>query len=176
MNETRTHIFPSVGTIILACFLIIATGCSSTSDPNPAQQLYGTAQANDSQRSFTAARSLYAQARAAFLAEGNPAMADRCRDAIQRIALYEQTYPYTEAQLRQLLAVKFPAVPASRIDGWFADGSSLEHTTIDGKTRYLSDPPIISNIRYRNVDLFHAAGLDDRKRNSYWQFTDQLYQ
>jgi hypothetical protein len=163
MNGTRPRIFSSVGTAILAGFLALAIGCGSSADKNPAQQLYGTAQLNDSQRSFTAARSLYAQAKAAFLAEGNPAMADRCRNAIQRIALYEQTYPYTEAQLRQLLAKEFPTVPTSRINGWFADGSSLEHITIDGVTKYLSDPPIVSNIRYRNVDLFHAAGLDDGK-------------
>lgn len=163
MNGTRTRISPLIGTIILTCFLLIATGCSSDSDASLAQQLYGTAQLNDNQRSFTSARSLYAQARTAFLAEGNQAMADRCRNAIQRIALYEQTYPYTEAQLRQLLATEFSTVPASRIDKWFADGSSLEHMTIDGVTKYLSNPPIVDNIRYRNLDLFHAAGLDDRK-------------
>ena len=161
MNRRRTHISPLVCTIILACFLTIATGCRSTRDHSPAQQLYDTAQANDNQRSFTAARSFYAQARAAFLAEGNPAMADLSRNAIQRIVLYEQTYPYTEAQLRTLLTEQFPTVPAARIDAWFADGTSLEHTTIDGVTRYLSDPPIVGNIRYRNLDLFHAAGLDD---------------
>ncbi|MFH0801838.1 MAG: transglutaminase-like domain-containing protein [bacterium] len=165
MNGTRTRISPLIGTIILACFLLIATGCSSNSNAShasPAQQLYGTAQLKDNQWSFTLARSLYAQARTAFLAEGNQVMADQCRNAIQRIALYEQTYPYTEAQLRQLLAKGFSTVPAARIDSWFADGSSLEHMTIDGVTKYLSNPPIIDNIRYRNIDLFHAAGLDDR--------------
>jgi CubicO group peptidase (beta-lactamase class C family) len=162
MNETRTHIFSSIGTIILACFLIIITGCGSTSDSSPARQLYGMARLNDSQRSFTSARLLYAQARLAFLAEGNPVMADQCRNAILRIAIYKQTYPYTEAQLRLLLEKEFPTVPATRIDGWFADGSSLEHMTIDGVTKYLSNPPIIDNIRYRNLDLFHAAGKDDK--------------
>jgi len=128
-------------------------------------KLYGTAQMNDRQWSFTAARSLYAQARAAFLAEGNTAMADLCRDAIQRIALYEQTYPYTADDLLPILKTKFTKVPFSvpetRIAGWFADGTSLEHITIDGVTRYLSNPPIIDNIKYRNLDLFLTEG-DDR--------------
>jgi hypothetical protein len=159
---TRTRIFSSVGTIILAAFLALVAGCGSSESMSPARQLYVKAQMNDSQWSFTAARSLYVQAKAAFLAEGNPEMADQCRNAIQRIALYEQTYPYTEAPLRALLTAQFQTVPAARIDGWFADGSSLEHTTIDGVMKYLSNPPIIDNIRYRNVDLFHAAGLDDR--------------
>jgi hypothetical protein len=162
MNEMRTRLFSPVGTIVLALFLWMATGCSSTMDRSPGQQFYAAAQADDSQRSFTTARSLYAQARAAFLAEGNPAMADQARNAIQRITLYEQTYLYTEAQLRVLLTAQFPTVPASRIDGWFTDGSSLENMTIDGLTRYLSDPPLIDNIRYRNLDLFHAAGKDDK--------------
>lgn len=154
MHGKCIHIFYSVGTIVLAFFLMIATGCRSSSDISTAQQFYSAAQASDSQRSFTAGRSFYTRAKAAFLAEGNQAMADQCRNAVQRIALYEQTYPYTETQLRQLLAREFPTIPAARIDGWFADGSSLESTTIDGVKRYLSNPPIINNIRYRNLDLY----------------------
>jgi len=179
MNATHTRIFSSIGTIILAGFLVLIIGCgSSTENLSRAMKLYGTAQMNDRQWTFTAARSFYTQARDAFLAEGNTAMADLCRNAIQRIALYEQTYPYTEDQLRPILEAKFTnapfSVPESRIDGWFADGSSLEHITIDGATRYLSNPPIIDNIKYRNRDLFLAEG--DDKAFVEWLMTNYVNQ
>ncbi|MDQ5986380.1 MAG: hypothetical protein CSYNP_02103 [Syntrophus sp. SKADARSKE-3] len=160
MDKPRTSIFSSSCIIILAGFLALALGCAGNggSSPSSAQQLYDTAQSYDSQFSFTIARSFYIQAKTRFLAEENSAMADQCRNAIQRIALYNLSYPYTEAQLRQILTARFPAVPISRIDGWFADGSSLEHITIDGITKYMSDPPITSNVKYRNRDLFMAEG------------------
>ena len=158
MNRTRIRIFSSIGAIILAIFLALTPGCAGNggSSSSSAQQLYSTAQLSDSQFSLTSARSFYTQAKTAFLAEGNSVMADQCRNAIQRISLYKQTYPYTEAQLRQILTARFPTVPVSRIDGWFADGSSLEHVTIDGVTRYMSDPSITENIKSRNRDLYLA--------------------
>jgi transglutaminase-like putative cysteine protease len=164
----------SPGSIMfLACFLLIASGCSRGSDStSSAQQLFNTAQANDSRKSFTQARSLYVQAKSAFLAEGNQAMAGRCREALQRIAIYEQTFPYTETQMKELLLREFSTVPPSRIDGWFADGVSLEHITIDGAKRYLSNPPIVENIRYRNLDLY----LGDNGNFIEWLMTNYVNQ
>lgn len=150
--------------LIITVFLVMAIGCSSNSNSKnvTAQQLYSTAKEYDDQWMFTMAGLFYDQARVAFLSEGKTSMVQQCRNDIQRIVLFNETYPYTEDRLREIIRQKFPGVPAARLDGWFAD-ESLEHIKIDGVKKYMNDQ-ILGNIKYRNLDLFRA---DDAMVNGY---------
>ena len=113
--------------------------------------LYKRAKALDKKWEFTKAEELYKKAREAFLKEGESDLAQQCRDAVHRINMYRETYPYTETQLRDLLALSFPDVPEETREEWISSGT-LEHITIDGTVRYLN--VIVANIKYRNIDLY----------------------
>lgn len=126
-------------------------GVASSGTVSSGEILYKQAKALDKIWEFTKAEQLYKKAREAFLKEGNSDRAQQCRDAVHRITMYRETYPYTEAQLRGLLAQNFPDVPENTREEWISSGT-LEHVTIDGAARYLN--VIVVNIKYRNIDLF----------------------
>ncbi|MHB8895568.1 MAG: transglutaminase-like domain-containing protein [Candidatus Geothermincolia bacterium] len=147
--------------ILVAVALIAGlslTGCKTTSTGHSkGERLAASAAKQFKLGNYTNASKFYLEAQSALQTEGKPVEAEECRERAQTCLIYENTYPYSEAELRGILARSFPTVTAAERNRWITSGA-LEHVTIDGATRYFSD--VVANIKYRNKGLFaQDAGM-----------------
>ncbi|MBN2026516.1 MAG: transglutaminase domain-containing protein [Actinobacteria bacterium] len=139
---------------IIALFILAASGCgggSTATQSSTAESLAEQAAAEVEQGNLNSATELYKQARQAYQDDGDGEGARGCLDRIQDISMIEVAYPLSEEEMRDQLAEAFPDVAETEREGWIASGE-LEHMVIDGEPHYYYD--VVSNIRYRNVDLF----------------------
>ncbi len=145
----------------VALLLSLCIGCG---EGNTTQQATMEMQ----QGNLTRATELYGQAREDFQKEGDEQGARECLDHIQDISMIEVAYPLSEQEMREQLAQAFPDVPEEEREGWITSGE-LEHMVIDGEPHYFYD--VVSNIRYRNVDLFQQ---DEQLLSHYEQGYNEL--
>jgi transglutaminase-like putative cysteine protease len=145
--------------LVLALVLCASNGCGSgttTQQTSTAGSLAEEAAAEMEAGNLTSATDLYQQAREAYEDEGNEAAARECLNHLQDISMIELAYPLSEDEMREQLMEAFPDVPAEEREDWIASGE-LEHMVIDGELHYFYD--VVSNIRFRNVELFSGDAL-----------------
>ncbi|MRR16948.1 MAG: transglutaminase domain-containing protein [Deltaproteobacteria bacterium] len=142
--------------LMLLVFLVVAlavTACggNDSTAASPGIQILVQARQAKALAEFTKATGLYRQARTLLTGEGKNDEALECLNSLRDIQLISAQYPYSLDETRTMLAAAFPQVPPQEREAWITQGK-LESITIDGKPRFFSD--VISNVKFRNVDLF----------------------
>lgn len=89
----------------------------------------------DSLGAYISAKDCYRHARAVLIAEGNAALADRCRLSGYRIEKILTDYDKTEADVRTALKEKFPDISESKITWLLA---RIDYLDIEGTRYYFS--------------------------------------
>jgi len=129
------------------------------SDLTAGEDLYRKAQGLEEQRSFGEAADLYGQALPLLLEEGNMELAALCSEALQRLALFEFTYPLTNGLLKDHLQQAFPVATKEQIEGWIASGK-IQHYFWDGQEHYMGDAA--ANLKYRYMEIMHADDVSNQ--------------
>jgi transglutaminase-like putative cysteine protease len=127
---------------------VLAAGCGESRSQG--QQQYEKAQELEEQHMLTKATAGYKSAMAQLEKEGKTELATQARMALQRINLFELTYPDLAADVKKKLAEAYPQVPQAERDRWLSSGE-MEHTTWDGKVRYMGQA--VDNIATRHLDV-----------------------
>ena len=138
--------------IITLTFLTLTTTCISSSQTQ-GEELYEQALNLEEQNSFSQAAILYEQAFPVLLEENNLELANKCRESLQRLLIFQMVYPYTIDQLEEVIRQTFPQATAEQIERWITS-KEIEHYTWDGEEYYFSDG--IQNLKFRNIELIQA--------------------
>ncbi len=163
MNKRWAH-FVTVA-FLLPLLLTMGCGETTTTPLSPGQAMLSQARSAQERGDFTKAAELYRQARAVLTNEGREEEALECLNGLRDVELIGLQYPYSLDETRAMLAAAFPQVPQAERDAWIAQGK-LESITIDGKPRFFDS--VISNIKFRNVDLFRQdSQLYDGYKQGY---------
>jgi transglutaminase-like putative cysteine protease len=120
--------------VLLALFLFSCKGSNNDSS-SAGQQLFYQAKAKDQAGAYLSADSLYKQARAQLLKEGNAALADQCRLAIHRVELITGDYNTKGSEVRAKLQELWPDLTESKMN-WLL--SRIDHINIEGADYYWS--------------------------------------
>ncbi|MBN2169181.1 MAG: transglutaminase domain-containing protein [Actinobacteria bacterium] len=149
--------------VLAAIMILVSAGCADTGKTK-GRDLFEKAQSKQEQMEFAEAKKLYEQAKPLLIKENDTEKAAEARQNLQTIAVYEETYPYSAAEVEKLLAEGLPDVPKSKLKSWIEDGE-LEHITIDGKTSYFEQA--YDNIPFRHMDIMWSL---DNLQSSYQKF------
>ncbi len=117
---------------------------------NEGELLYQQAQEAETQKEYTKAQQLFAQAIPLLLAEGKTKLADDCDMRAQRASLYLIIYPYTLEELKDQIRKAYPQVSEEEITLWTAP-EETEHAFYDGEEHYLDQALV--NLAYRHMEL-----------------------
>jgi len=144
--------------LVILAAAILAAGCttptSTASQTSPAVTLSAQADKEYAAANYGTAAELYELARENFTAEGNTTEAIAARDSVSRSNRMIMEFPYNQSQMEQVLAQKFPNVPAKIRDAWLAGNDTIT-TSSDGETLYFEDTA--ANILYHNLTLMRNA-------------------
>jgi len=121
--------------------------------------LYQQALNLENQKSFNQAASLYVQALPMLLEEKNPELAAACGEASQRLAIFQNTYPYTTGQLSDYLQQVYPQATPEQINSWIGS-KELEHYFWDGDDHYFNEAA--ENLKFRHLELIWANKTIDQ--------------
>jgi transglutaminase-like putative cysteine protease len=137
--------------IMLAVALaLLPLGCSTTTASSPGEQLLAQARQQQEEANYTKAESLFKQAWPLLAKEGKTAQATECRNGVQTVQMFLMTYAASEEQVKKALEEAYPWVPAATRASWITSGE-LEHTKIDGRTRYFIQA--VDNVATRHLEV-----------------------
>ncbi len=158
-SKITTNVFRAYRQKVINIFLLLiialtflTTTCISSSQTQ-GEELYQQALILEEQNSFSQAVSLYEQAFSALLEEKNLELANKCRESLQRILIFQMVYPYTADQLEEVILQTFPHATAEQIESWITS-KEIEHLIWDDKERYFSDG--IQNLKFRYIELIQS--------------------
>lgn len=153
-----------VGALVLVCVVtavmpagaaaVPATAITSArahSAEHRADLLLRLGQAAQRAHRFARADALYRQARAMYLAAGDAAGVRASLDGIHNLGYIAAMYPYTRAEMRELLALWYPEIAAAQREAWLSLRST-ETFRYDGAMHYYLNVPI--NLAFRDPALF----------------------
>ena len=85
-------------------------------------------------------------------------LAALCSEALQRLALFEFTYPLTNGLLKDHLQQAFPVATKEQIEGWIASGK-IQHYFWDGQEHYTENAA--ANLKY-DMEIMHADDVSNQ--------------
>lgn len=160
MKKLKTPRFHAV--LLLCGILVFAVaqlawaleGSGAEGDPyliRTAEDLYQQALNLERQGSFSQAVNLYGQALRVLLEENDMGLAALCSEALQRLMIIQEVYPYTMEQLKDHLWQAYPQVTTEQIDSWVKE---MECYYWDGEEHYFNDA--VQNLKFRYLELMRA--------------------
>lgn len=136
----------------------LATDCQDGSQ-TLGEELYQQALNLEAQRSFSQAAGLYEQALPLLLKVQNTELATECSEALQRLTIYQVTYPFAVGQLEDHLQQAYPDATTEQVEGWIESGE-IEHHFWDGEKHYFLDAA--PNLKFRYLELMQADAAADQ--------------
>lgn len=121
-------------------------------DEAQGESLYRQALSLENEKKLSQAAQLYERA-LPYLIEQNQALAFECGEALQRIMLIQETYPYTIEEVKDQISNKYPLVSEEIMNRWF-ENNEFEVYFYDDQEYYFVDA--VSNLAYRHLDLMFA--------------------
>lgn len=160
-------------TFHFVCFLMIFTllftvSCQSTQAN--VQSIYSQALKLENTNNYNEALKLYKEALPLLINDNKTELANKCSEAIRRLEIFQELFPYTAEQLEEVIKQTFPQITADRISSLFSN-KELEHYIWDGEVHYFYDS--VTNLKYRNMDLMHA---DAAAQQSYTALVQSINQ
>lgn len=108
------------------------------------------ASALEKQGLYSQAIEQYAEAIPMLLAEGNEELAAACSESTETLAIIMGTYPYTLANIKDLIRETYPEATDDQISEW-TSSDSVHTWFYEGEVHYFDDT--VANLPYRYLDL-----------------------
>ena len=160
-------------TFLFVCLLVMCSFLFTASYQNPQVKgavIYNQALKQESKKSFSEALKLYERALPLLVNENKTELANKCSEALRRLEIFQETYPYTAAQLEEVIKQTYPQMTADRISGLISS-KEMEHYIWDGEEHYFYDAA--ANLKYSNMDLMYA---DAAAQQSYTDLLQRINQ
>jgi transglutaminase-like putative cysteine protease len=144
----------SAATALILVLVLLVAGCTS-GPATTAKRSNGDALLAQGEKEFTgnnmhAAFRLFSLAQENYTAAGNAIAAKTARDRASIARMLTLEFPYNRSQIDEMIAARFPDVPADRKASWLPCEAS-QCIESDGETWY--PDKTISNIQYHNLDI-----------------------
>lgn len=156
-------------TLLFVCLFMVCgflfTACYQ-SPRSKGALIYNQALKQENEKSFSEALQLYEQALPLLVDENETELAVKCSEALRRIEIFQETYPYTAARLEEIIKQTYPQMTADRISDLIIN-KKMELCIWDGEEHYFYDSA--ANLKYADMDLMHA----DAAAQQY--YTDLYY-
>ena len=163
-NVVRTYRKQIINIFLLVIITLtfLTTYCMGNNQTQ-GEELYQQALKLEKQNNFSQAVGLYGQAFSVLLEEENLELANKCRESLQRILIFQMVYPYTSDQLEDVIRQTFPQATAEQIKSWIKS-KEIEHYIWDGKEYYFSDG--IQNLKFRYIELIQSDEAAEQEYNN----------
>jgi len=149
-------------TIRFLLILVLALTCAGCQSNNQTagEVLYQEALKLESEKIFDQAGKLYEQALPRLTDENNTQLAFACSEAMQRLTIFREMYPYTSNQIEDILLQTYPYATAEQINSWITS-KDMEHLIWDEEEHFFCDAA--RNLKFRDMDLMHTDMVAQQK-------------
>lgn len=142
--------------------LVLTLSCAGCQSDNQTAgvALYQEALKLENEKSFDQASKLYEQALPILTDENNTQLSFACSEAMQRLMIFREMYPYTSDQIEDILLKTYPLATAEQINSWITS-KDMEYLIWDDEEHYFADAA--RNLKFRDMDLMHADMVAQQK-------------
>jgi len=161
-NQTKGGLLMRNTMIRFLLVLVLTLSCAGCQSDNQTAgvALYQEALKLENEKSFDQASKLYEQALPILTDENNTQLAFACSEAMQRLSIFREMYPYTSDQIEDILLKTYPLATAEQINSWITS-KDMEYLIWDDEEHFFADAA--RNLKFRDMDLMHTDMVAQQK-------------